>query len=321
MSFVTSFVSNPNLPFWGQINIPNGVRPGTMIIINGRVNPNASKFHVNLVAGEVISADVMKNGDIGFHFNPRFDQNGVVRNTCQRGVWGPEEWSGGMPFAVGQPFEMIILIDQTDIKVAVNSKHFIEYKHRLSFTSLKIVHIDGDVSIQKIEYRQEPAVFASQPHPAFAAGDQSLAPVLNPSMPFRKPLNGGLRSGMMMYVSGRPSHGATMFTIDFVKAGGRSTDVADIAFHFNARYNEQAVVRNSRINGEWGTEERAAARFPFTPGVNFDMIIRVEGNRYLVAVNGQHFVEYYHRISALHTIDLLHLNGDVSISSIRFHVA
>uniref|UniRef100_A0A670IQV8 Galectin n=1 Tax=Podarcis muralis TaxID=64176 RepID=A0A670IQV8_PODMU len=48
------------------------------------------------------------NGDIAFHFNPRFDMlKPVVCNTKQNGGWGKEErWP--IPFEAGATFMMII---------------------------------------------------------------------------------------------------------------------------------------------------------------------------------------------------------------------
>uniref|UniRef100_A0AAR2JI18 Galectin n=1 Tax=Pygocentrus nattereri TaxID=42514 RepID=A0AAR2JI18_PYGNA len=46
----------------------------------------------------------------------------------------------------------------------------------------------------------------------------------------------------------------------------------DVAFHFNPRFNEdgkQVIVRNTRIKGVWGHEERKLPFFPFSPGRPF----------------------------------------------------
>uniref|UniRef100_A0A8D0BCC3 Galectin n=1 Tax=Salvator merianae TaxID=96440 RepID=A0A8D0BCC3_SALMN len=50
------------------------------------------------------------NGDIAFHFNPRFDEarRVVVCNTQQKGHWGTEERTAHMPFQPNNFFEITI---------------------------------------------------------------------------------------------------------------------------------------------------------------------------------------------------------------------
>ena len=60
------------------------------------------RFAINLQCGLV--------GDIAFHYNPRFDQGTVVRNT-HVGGWGGEELAGSMPFTKNQRFEILIQVE------------------------------------------------------------------------------------------------------------------------------------------------------------------------------------------------------------------
>lgn len=49
---------------------------------------------------------------------------------------------------------------------------------------------------------------------------------------------------------------------------------SDLAFHFNARFNERSkkvIVRNSLIAKKWGKEERDLEHFPFIQGQPFEV--------------------------------------------------
>ncbi|GBN25553.1 Galectin-4 [Araneus ventricosus] len=153
--------------------------------------------------------------------------------------------------------------------------------------------------------------------PGYNPGGSNLAPVYNPSIPYAYPIYGGLKSGMMVYISGRPSASAQRFTINF-QNGTAPYPPPDIAFHLDVRFFSRSVVRNSRTNNVWGGEENMISHFPFQPAVNFDMIIRVEFERFMVAVNGQHFVEFRHRLKPLDMFDTLDIENDIIVSSIRF---
>lgn len=64
------------------------------------------------------------DNDIAFHFNPRFEEGGyVVCNTKQKGCWGPEERKMQMPFQMGNPFEIIFLVQSSDFKVRATYLH------------------------------------------------------------------------------------------------------------------------------------------------------------------------------------------------------
>ncbi|XP_042908624.1 galectin-4 isoform X2 [Parasteatoda tepidariorum] len=159
------------------------------------------------------------------------------------------------------------------------------------------------------------------PQPAYipppANETSNLAPVYNPSIPYAYPIYGGLKPGMMIYISGRPSASSNRFTINF-QSGTSPYPPPDIAFHLDARFFTRSVVRNSRTNNVWEREECLASHFPFQQAVNFDMMIRVEQDRFMVALNGQHFIEFRHRLFPLSRFDTLYIENDIVVSSIRF---
>lgn len=45
----------------------------------------------------------------------------------------------------------------------------------------------------------------------------------------------------------------------------------DIAFHLNPRVQEGIIVRNSKLGGDWGAEERELSYNPFREGEFFDV--------------------------------------------------
>lgn len=52
------------------------------------------------------NVDFMRDSDVVFHFNPRFHEHTIVRNSHLGGCWGPEEREGGFPFVQGRQFEV-----------------------------------------------------------------------------------------------------------------------------------------------------------------------------------------------------------------------
>ncbi|KAI5625702.1 galactoside-binding soluble lectin 9, partial [Silurus asotus] len=136
---VSYTVSSPSViivPFKTVIN--GGLYPGRNISIQGVVNPQGSRFIINL----------RHRSGIAFHYNPRFDENLVVRNTLTMEQWGPEERSGGMPFYKGQNFQIIISCNPQHYNVFVNGMQVHTYSHR--FTNLgeiDILEVSGDLSL------------------------------------------------------------------------------------------------------------------------------------------------------------------------------
>lgn len=297
---------------------------------------------MNFVVGDAVNAYTVNNNDIAFHFNPRLDDKIVVRNSRTSNGWEEEERRPyHMPFAAGGGFELMFLVHPEHFKVAgvslfyesclhdmlitlviiVNGAHLLEFKHRMPIHLVKILNITGDVMIDKIEYRSE---FKYPGEIGFKStyGVPGLpSPVYNPPIPMIHPLMGGLTTNRLIHISGKPSLLYNQFDINFLKTNGGSpsSGETEIAFHFNPRRMERIVVRNTRDkHSGWGREERSQSEYPFTAGVNFEILIRVGINCFQVAVNNEHFCEYQHRLLPLNKIDFLQITGDVIIASVRF---
>ncbi|KAK3751625.1 hypothetical protein RRG08_012686 [Elysia crispata] len=124
--------------------VPGGLRNGSVITINGKVENHFNNFAVNL------SSAPGKHGDIALHFNPRHNDGNVVRNHLQ-GSWGAEETAGGMPFRRGQSFQIQIRVDGSGYRVFVNGGHFCDFTHRMSERSVQYVFIEGDIELYSVD--------------------------------------------------------------------------------------------------------------------------------------------------------------------------
>lgn len=285
---------------------------GSIVVMQGRIPFGSKGFDINLMVGSVISEQMKRSGDIGFHFNPRFDEQTVIRNNRRNNVWGPEERDPkAMPFVCGQHFQLMILVTEQSYKVAVNGKHFIDFEHRIPVSCVGVLNINGNIEMDSIELRRENRY---RPQTLPVQSVNCFTPVYNPPLPYHQIFPEGLREGIMVYVSGRLNSSPDRFAIDFCSG---TEPFNDIAFHFNVRMRESVIVRNTKQSDNWGPEERQIPNFPFAAGVNFDMIFRVESNRFMVAVNGQHLIQYLHRIP-IQSVNAFSISGDVIIASIRF---
>lgn len=115
--------------------------------------------------------------------------------------------------------------------------------------------------------------------------------------------------------------------------------------HINPRIKDKALVRNSKIGGNWGVEEREVTFNPFGPGTFFDvsgiyihsetfgkmyinkkstvthsvfqMTVTCDSEKFRVSVDGKHVFDYAHRVTPS-SIDKLAIVGDVEFSYISF---
>ncbi|XP_052619396.1 galectin-4 isoform X3 [Peromyscus californicus insignis] len=310
---------NPTLPY--KRPIPGGLNVGMSVYVQGVAKENMKRFRVDFTVGQDEGAD------IAFHFNPRFDGwDKVVFNTKQNGQWGKEEKKMSMPFSKGSHFELVFMVMSDYYKVVVNGNPFYEYRHRLPLQMVNHLHVDGDLELQSINFlggQSAPAPYpghmASSPHPGpgyYPPQMNSLPvmagpPTFNPPVPYVGTLHGGLIARRTIIVKGYILPTAKNFIINF-KVGSSG----DIALHINPRMGE-GVVRNSFMNGSWGSEERKIGYNPFGPGQFFDLSIRCGTDRFKVFANGQHLFDYSHRFQAFQRIDMLEIKGDITLSYVQ----
>ncbi|KAI8744573.1 galectin-4 [Biomphalaria glabrata] len=328
--------NNIFLPYSGHIS--GGVHIGTDVVISGRTLPSFNRFSINLCSGPNIDS-----GDVAFHFNPRFNDGKVVRNHKQGGQWGAEETHGGMPFRRGHNFELHMKVTHHGFKVTVNHHHFCDFNYRLPKETINYIYIEGDATITFIQFRGgssfptpsfNPVPSYQPPPPAYPTGQVfppvpsfpsapafpgPVGPIYNPPVPFTTPIPGGLYPGKIIYITGVPYPNPSRFTVNLACG---PFDSSDFALHFDVRFNfgsdRNQVVRTHKQGGSYGSEDRFQNYFPFFPSSNFEIMILTEPNSFKIAVNNQHFTEFFHRIQPVQRVDHLMVLGDVSLTQVRF---
>ncbi|XP_056394732.1 galectin-9-like isoform X2 [Hyla sarda] len=136
-------VHNPVMPFQAALQ-KNFARNGNIIIM-GNISYGADRFHVNLLNS--------RTRNIHLHINPRFREGALVRNTQDRGTWGPEErQTSYMPFYPGQSFQMEIRNEGGSFGVYSNGTKLFGYVHRLPFNQIDMIEVGGEVTLTFVQY-------------------------------------------------------------------------------------------------------------------------------------------------------------------------
>jgi len=272
--------TNYPIPYRSKLTEP--FEPGQTLIVKGKTAEDSVRFTVNL---HTASADFSGN-DVPLHISVRFDEGKLVFNTFSKGEWGKEERKSN-PWKRGDDIDLRIRAHDSKFQIFADQKEVKEYEHRIPLTSITHFSIDGDVFITQIHWGGK---YYPVPYESGVPGD-------------------GVAPGKSLLVFGTPEKKAKRFHINLLKRNG------DIALHFNPRFDEKAVVRNSLISGEWGNEEREG-KLPFEKSVGFDLEIRNEEYAFQLFVNGERFGTYAHRLEPndLHGIQI---GGDVEITGIQ----
>jgi hypothetical protein len=312
-----------------------------IINVQGSIPPNASQFSINLACGP---GDV-GSADIAVHINPRFNENQVVRNSFQNGNWGsPEERSGpGFPLQKGSPFECIMLVQNDKFMISFNGQHFCEFKHRIPKERVNHVVVKGDLQVNNVFFSGPGSSGGGFAQPSTQAGGygqpagdgqpagygqpggygqpaaggygqpqggygQPQGGFGGPGAPNRKMIPGGMTPGKIIYINATPTPNASKFSVNlkYQEQGG------DLAFHFNPRFPDRVVMKNSLQNGSWGQEERAVVPFPFVAGTPFAMMVLSDPQEFKVAVNQAHFTEFRLRNPNLQAVQWVEVDGDLT---------
>jgi len=120
--------------------------PGKQLYVSGAADTKARRFEINFVTGEDVYA---------LHYNVRFDQKVVVRNSKleKGGEWGTEEREESkFPFSRGHAFDVIFVCDEQGFRVFVDGKPHCVFAHRVPAADICQLSIEGDLELQGLHW-------------------------------------------------------------------------------------------------------------------------------------------------------------------------
>uniref|UniRef100_A0A671RYT3 Galectin n=1 Tax=Sinocyclocheilus anshuiensis TaxID=1608454 RepID=A0A671RYT3_9TELE len=249
--------------------IEERLQDGMNITVCGRVPSDSNRFQVELQYGS----------DIILHFNPRYESGGyVVHNTLQNS--SPRKFNFCPP------------------SISANGKPFSEYKHRLPFSHVNSICVDGLVEVNLIAF-QDLAVIRT----LFIYDNYCYDRV-----PYKSIIHGGLQPGKAIIIQGVISHSANRFLNLHHKTG--------VAFYYSPRFDTNVVVCSSYENGK-KAKEKQSKDMPFELGKPFLVTIYCKHQHYEVFVSGKQVHTYKHHHTKLEDIDVLDISGDVRLSFVQ----
>ncbi|KAF7266741.1 hypothetical protein GWI33_019962 [Rhynchophorus ferrugineus] len=140
-------------------------------------------------------------------------------------------------------------------------------------------------------------------------------PIVNPEIPFVGEVSGGLQPGKLIRIQGVTHPNSDRFNVNLA-TGPNNKPRDDTALHVSVRLNQGYIARNSYRNQAWDKEE-GKGKLPIGPAQSFEILLLVDPDHFKIAVNGQHFSEFKHRLP-FESITHLLIDGDVSITLISF---
>jgi len=268
------------IPYLARLD--NSFQPGQSLIVRGVIT--GKKFDVNLTTGPNVDG---YNGDnIALHISWREKEKTIVFNSFENGQWKKEERHGGSAVHEGKPFDLRVRAHDDRFEIFLEHKKLADFNYRLPLNAITHVFVTGDVQLQAL------------------AWEGNYYPI-----PYRGGIPGSFGPGRKLFITGVPEHNVNKFEINLYSGN-------DIALHYNPRFHDKIVVRNTRRGGSWEHEEREG-KFPFVKDKQFDLVIVSEGDALQIFVDGEHQSTFVNRIPAF-SIDGLGIEGDLQLQAIAF---
>ncbi|VDM53585.1 unnamed protein product, partial [Angiostrongylus costaricensis] len=269
------------VPYVTRLGEP--IKAGQTLCIKGGINSDAHRVEVNFLEG----AAQIDPGQAALHLNLRFDEKKIVMNSFINGAWGKEERES-MPCKLGQPVELRIRVNNDFMEISCDGKKLHEYKHRLPYEKIDYLQIKGDCTLSSVHW-----------------GGRFYEIPWETAFP-----DGHLKAGQRITIYGIPK--GERWNLDLLGRNG------DVLFHFNPRFKEKHIVRNSCKGGVWSNEEREGP-FPFEKERGFTLTLENEPYSMQIFVNDDRIGTFAHRTQNPGQDYIgMRVDGNIEVTNIDF---
>lgn len=128
------------------------------------------------------------------------------------------------------------------------------------------------------------------------------------------PLPDSLKPGHLVRIRGCIQKEGKRFDINF--QNDFEYNKSDLMLHISMRYSDGAgfIVMNTKNEAGWMSEEMHR-NINFEPGVNFELLVLCDHDKYQIALDGNHICSYTHR-SPYSDVKCLGIRGEIIMNLI-----
>ena len=140
--------------------------------------------------------------------------------------------------------------------------------------------------------------------------------------PYLTKLPNGLKIGSSLRITGCVYDDADQIRFDLqghatVKMRHKPEYFRNMPLHLNPRFSERCICFNSMENSNWEAEIRDS-RMIFSPGKEFELVIKTEKEGFRIIVDGKDFVLWKHRGQKPESVVSLHCSGRVKLFKVFY---
>ncbi|XP_009500800.2 galectin-2 isoform X1 [Phalacrocorax carbo] len=114
------------------------MKTGDTLKLKGKISDDADNFSINLGNS---------SSDLGFHFNPRFNESVIVCNSKCSKAWQAEQRDNHFCFSKGSIVKIIVEMMADKFRVKLPDGHEVEFPNRHSYSKISYLSVNGDFRV------------------------------------------------------------------------------------------------------------------------------------------------------------------------------